>query len=135
MVESIPSSSNLIALCDNKILLLKRARPNSAEFRKWGLVGGGIEEGEDSEKAVHREVMEEIGCEIKWLKLFKEYKGFFKEKKVHAMYYFGEVQGTIKLNDEHSEYVWFSFEEIKDLDVAFNQKEILMEFIKRGVLK
>jgi len=129
MTKSIPSSSNLIVLQNNKILLLRRSRPSSAEFGKWGLVGGGIEKNETSEQGLSREVKEEIGCEIKWFKFFKEYKGFFQEKKVHAMYYFGEIKGEIELNDEHSDFGWFSFEEIKGLDIAFNQKDILSGFI------
>jgi 8-oxo-dGTP pyrophosphatase MutT (NUDIX family) len=131
----IPTSSNLIITSENKFLLLKRSKVGSAEFGKWCFVGGGIEDGETIKQALERETLEEIGCKIKWLKPFMEFKGKFKDVPVCAHYFYGEIDGEVCLSEEHSEFEWFSFEDIDKLDIAFNQKEILMEFIGRSELK
>jgi len=89
-----------------------------------------MEEGETKEETLAREVMEETGCEIKWFKQFREFEYQMDDTLVKATYYFGEVEGEIILSEEHSEFDWFSFEEIKSLDIAFNQKEVLIEFEK-----
>ncbi|MFA5764203.1 MAG: NUDIX domain-containing protein [archaeon] len=113
---------------EQKTLLLRRAETEDSHTRKWSIAGGGIKKGETQHEALRREVKEELGCEITWFKPFKEFEYIMPDKIVRAMYYFGEIKGKIKISEEHSEFGWFSFEEIKDLDIAFNQKEILIEF-------
>lgn len=58
------------------VVLLHATKKN---FHK--LPGGGIEEGEDIEKALRREVLEEVGCEItniRELGMVEEYRGKFE---------------------------------------------------------
>lgn len=57
-----------------KFLLIQ---PHSYESDAWTLVGGGVEEGEDYEKAIKREMLEETGiAETKNLLLSKEIHWF-----------------------------------------------------------
>jgi 8-oxo-dGTP diphosphatase len=113
---------------EQKTLLLRRAETEDSHTGKWSIAGGGIEKGETQHEALRREIKEELGCEITWFKPFKEFEYTMPGILVRAMYYFGEIKGKIKISEEHSEFGWFSFEEIKNLDIAFNQKEILNEF-------
>jgi 8-oxo-dGTP diphosphatase len=117
---------NFIAVKENKILLARRSKNEDMEPGKWGLPGGGVDEGETLEQAIRREYKEETNCEIIEL-------NFFKSRYLNstlAVYFYGKIKGQLKLNEENSEYKWFSEEEIKELELAFNQKEVLEDFLQ-----
>lgn len=101
---------------DNKILFTKRIDDRPENNGKWQLPGGGMEFSETPEQTLHREVMEELGVEIKnallipyidtkvrnnWHGLFISY--YCKLKDPNA---------KIILNEEASEYRWFEKQEI-----------------------
>ncbi|MFC2136173.1 NUDIX hydrolase [Bacteroidota bacterium] len=52
-----------------KILIGKRAVTDDFFSEIWHTPGGGVEEGETFEEALHREIMEETGLKIKIVKL------------------------------------------------------------------
>lgn len=112
---------------NGKILLIKR---NYKPFKDyWGLPGGHIDKGENSEKAVIREVKEETNLGFKpKLLLFTEEN--FKKIKWHAWVYFffGKAKGNVKLSEEHKEYGWFTQNQIKKKRIAFNHKKIINEY-------
>jgi ADP-ribose pyrophosphatase YjhB (NUDIX family) len=65
---------NAIIVHKNKILLGKRGTLHGKpmlEAGKWGLIGGYFERDETLVQAVKREVLEESGCEIDNLTLFR----------------------------------------------------------------
>ena len=121
---------NLIVLNNNEILLIKRSENEDSHKGKWSIPGGGIELNETKEETLKREINEELNCKIKWFKFFKKFEYKMPHILVKATYYYGEIKGNIKLSKEHSEFKWFNFNQINDLNIAFNQKEILEEFIK-----
>lgn len=54
-----------IILKDNGIIVIKRIREKNGTLRVYYVFpGGGVETGEDLNKAMHREVKEELGIEI-----------------------------------------------------------------------
>lgn len=124
----IATPVNLIILKKDKILLIKRAENEDSHKGKWSVPGGGLEEGETQEEALRREINEELASEILWFKPFRSFEYQMPKRLVKATYFYGDIKGDIKLSEEHSEFNWFSFKEIKNLDVAYNQKEILKEF-------
>jgi len=133
MVKRIATPVNLIILNQEKILLIKRAEKEDKFYGFWSIPGGGTEINETYEEALDREILEEISCKIKSRKYFKSY--YYKVNEdlhVRSIYFEGEIEGIIKLNKESLEYKWFSYEEIKNpnLKIAFNQREVLTEFIK-----
>jgi mutator protein MutT len=124
---------NLIISENEKILLVKRKEKEDQFEGCWSIPGGGPEIGETYEDAIKREINEEINCKITIMKYFKSY--FFNvnnELSARALYFYGKVNGEIKLNEEHSEYKWFTFEELcnENIKLAFNQKEVIFEFIE-----
>jgi mutator protein MutT len=111
---------------DNKILLLKRgSNPKMWQPNKWALVGGGIERGETSEKAIKREIKEEINLDIdKFIKSFTIQRNPDSIETIFACRYKGDPT-DIKLNDEHTNYGWYDVDEMEYLDIVPN----LLEYI------
>ncbi|MFA5207138.1 MAG: NUDIX hydrolase [Candidatus Paceibacterota bacterium] len=111
---------------DNKILLLKRgSNPKIWQPSKWALVGGGIEKGETPEKAIKREIKEEINVDIdKFIKSFTIQRNPDSIETIFACRYKGDPT-DIKLNDEHTNYGWYDVDEMEYLDIVPN----LLEYI------
>jgi len=89
-----------------RVLLLKhRFRPGSG----WGLPGGFLEQGEQPEEALRRELREEIGLEVGQLKLFTVRA--FKTPKQVEIVFMGQAMSAIGSTDELSfeikEAGWF----------------------------
>jgi len=135
-------------------LLLHYAPSEPGKRGHWGFAKGHVEEGETEEETAKREVAEETG--IKDLKItpgFKELEKYFfrrsyglkGEARKKAPWVFKLVvffiaetwQKEIKISDEHSGFVWLTYEEsIKKLSFK-NAKEILKKangyIIKNGI--
>lgn len=58
-----------VIIKDEKILLIHRVKPDKEYFV---FLGGGIEEGESAEEALKREAKEELGIEVKKMRLLFE---------------------------------------------------------------
>lgn len=102
----------------NRLLLMKRADSGC-----WGPPGGAVEPGEVVEKAAKRETMEETGLQIGEMSLFGVYSGpelYYKYPNgdevynVTIVYLSLGTSGDIRLNDEHTEWRWFSMNEIPE---------------------
>lgn len=100
-----------------KVLLLKRCDGDHWSPKTWALVGGQVEPGEEPYDAAVRETFEETGLMI------EEFIGDFIVRTTgdHIEYvYVTTVEGepAIKLSPEHTEYGWFTTDEIQNLDRA-----------------
>ena len=98
----------------------------------WDFVKGNIEEGEEEEETVKRELFEETG--INNLEIHQgfnekaEYNYYKKNNKVHKIvsYYLAETnQKQVKLSFEHLDYKWSNYEDLIKLITFENSKEIL----------
>jgi 8-oxo-dGTP diphosphatase len=116
----------VIVNTDNKILLLKRADIKDIWMPgKWALVGGMIEKGESPEKAVAREIKEEIGLDIdKFVKTFSIQRSPVNSEYIFACRYEGDPT-DISLNEENTNYGWYDVDEMNYLDVVPN----LIEYV------
>lgn len=129
----ITNPVNLIILnTQNQVLLAKR-NEDEIDKGKWSIPGGCVENNESFEETLHREIKEELNCKITKYDYFKSYSFQVSNNFIaRAVYFYGEINGQIQLNDELSEYQRFDLnvEKIKELDLAFNQEEVLMDFVK-----
>lgn len=115
----------VIVNSDNKFLLLKRGKEAPWMPEKWALVGGSIEKGETPQKAVEREIFEETGLSIdKFIKTFSIQRNVDSIEHVFACRYDGEPT-DVELNDENTNYGWYSFGEIEFLDSVPNLGEYI----------
>ena len=87
-----------------RVLLLKhRFRPGAG----WGLPGGFIEQGEQPEEALRRELREEIGLEVEQLKLFTT-RAFTRPKQVEIVFLARAIGDTDQLSFEIQKAAWFA---------------------------
>lgn len=116
-----------------EILFLKRRKMKRASG-EWTLPGGKIDSGERAEESCIREIKEETNLDIFNIKfLFQKInprKGK-TDKNYLVLYFKADYSGEIKINEESSEYAWINLENIKKTNIAFNQKEVIKEFIEK----
>ncbi|MDA1317326.1 MAG: NUDIX hydrolase [bacterium] len=113
----------------NRYLFTLRKDTHADFNNKWQLPGGGVEFGEKPEEAVVREAREELGIEIaikhliplidtrvrnKWQGIFISYVCEMKNES-----------DRIVLNEEATEWRWFTIEELKNVDVLSGCMEII----------
>lgn len=124
-----------IILVDGKVLLGKRASGEGAN--KYDLVGGKPEGNESPEDAVVREVNEELGILFKNI---KHWKTELDKKSVpgefwDVYYFYGQGEGGIKLKkDEILDTILVGKEDLPNLDLAFDHKEILKQFFEDSIV-
>jgi len=105
---------------DNKILLLKRVDDKKIWMPgKWALVGGGIEKGENPQKAVEREIKEETGLEVKkFIKTFTLQRNPNSIEHIFACRYDGDPTDIELDTSENTNYGWYDISEMEYLDIV-----------------
>ena len=87
-----------------RVLLLKhRFRPGTG----WGMPGGFMEQGEQPEDALRREVREELGLEVENLKVFTT-RAFLVPRQVEIVFCCQAIGDPDQLNYEIQTAAWFS---------------------------
>lgn len=128
--------SALLFSKDGKILQLLQASDGRAVYPGcWGLIGGGMDEGEDQRTALDREIMEETGIDISRYpaelvhessgeaeKVLKETgERVFAKMKFHTYKVVVDDREArdvpVTLGDEHTAHKWSTVSELKDLEL------------------
>ncbi|GKX32273.1 DNA mismatch repair protein MutT [Vallitalea longa] len=83
----------------------------------WDLPGGRMEFGETAEETLAREIREELGVQIKPIKLIDTWNYMPSEEfqTVGVIYHSKIVSGEITISEEHDGYKWIN---IKDIGVV-----------------
>lgn len=122
----------LVVDSNNCLLMMKRA-----DNKCWGIPGGSVEPGEEVESAAKREAFEETSLNVGEMSLFGVFSGpelFYKYPNgdevynVIDAYISRDWRGEVMLNDEHTEYNWFSVNEIPE-DVSPPIKPAIKKFM------
>jgi len=113
---------------EGKYLLVKRADNEKKEhFGNWECPGGKVRKGETFEEAAIREVKEEVNLDIKIIKVVKKIS---KDDKIVAIVFLGKpLSKKVILSKEHSDYGWFTYEELKSLEPV-TYKDFFLELIE-----
>jgi 8-oxo-dGTP diphosphatase len=122
---------------DGRVLLVKRRFEPSKE--KWSIPGGLVELGERVKDAVKREIYEEVGLEIRLIKLIDVVDNITRDKDGRIRYHYilsdylavpkgGEPRG----NEEVLALGWFTPEEAAKLNLTKTSRHLLR---KIGFLK
>ena len=99
---------------EGRILILREAESGYEDGTQgglWGLMGGRIEPGENWLEGLKREVKEEAGIEIDYIKpiYIGEWRPVIQgqETQIVAVFNLCKIKsGEVKLSEEHSDYVW-----------------------------
>lgn len=117
---------------ENKVLMLKRRNDDTFEPGVWGLPGGKIEPGESALAGATRELMEEAGLEFNEL----EPVDVIDNGDGTSSSYFSAVwdsENPPVLSEEHTEFKFFSAEELKDLPVIMGQNERFYQLVTQAI--
>lgn len=111
---------------NNKYLIAKRTTGNIEVIDKWEFPGGTIEPLESEENALIREIKEEFDIDIEVGKKITKILYEYPTKFVNISFYHAKyVSGELKIDYDHSDYVWTdSFE---DYEFAPADQELLKE--------
>ncbi len=103
---------------EGKFLLVRRSSEKYPEVgAQWDIPGGRINPGTPLLKNLQREIKEEVNLElVKEPKLIAA-QDILKsiDRHVVRLTYFGEIDGEPRLDSEHTDYDWFTIEEMKGM--------------------
>ena len=126
----------LLKNSEGKYLLLMRSAEKYPEAPpKWDIVGGRIEPGVPLLENLKREVKEETDLDLeKDIQLVAAQDILrIPGRHVVRLTYIGEADGNPKISEEHTDFKWFTIEEIK----SFNDTEIdryFKEVLDKGLI-
>ncbi len=125
---------NLIAIKDDKLLLVKRA-PHLTNPGKWALVGGYLDRDETLEECVPRELHEETGYEGVVDKLFciidNPNRAQEDRQNVGFMYIVSVGDKTGSKDDESSAVEWFDLNNLPPKeDWAFDLYSVTQHYLQ-----
>jgi 8-oxo-dGTP diphosphatase len=114
----------IIIRSKKKFLLVKRALNDDIFPGKWQNLGGKVEIGERIEKAIVREIQEEIGVSIPETIPPRFVLSYSWQKDLDSPYRLGVVfemlvpstKLSVTLDTELADWGWFSMEEIEKMD-------------------
>lgn len=97
---------------DGKYLMARRAYGNPEVIGKWEFPGGKVEPNEEEKEAIERELNEEFDIKIKAEEYLMHNVCTYPERTIDLKLYRCSYQsGEFRLHD-HTEYQFFSLEEI-----------------------
>jgi 8-oxo-dGTP diphosphatase len=98
---------------DGRVLACRRTAPAPAAGR-WELPGGKVEPGETPEAALLREVREELGCEIAFVRWLKAQAAIGVDLALQAA--FATLVAGEPVPVEHDAVRWLAADELDDVD-------------------
>ncbi|MBM3246491.1 MAG: NUDIX hydrolase [Candidatus Omnitrophica bacterium] len=110
------------------IVAIKRSNPPFG----WALPGGFVDYGESLEEAVTREAKEETNLDLINLKQFHTYSEPTRDPRFHTIgtVFIAQGKGSPKAGDDAGALKVIKLSEIKDLDFAFDHKQIIQDYLK-----
>ena len=108
-----------VIIQDNKILCVQR-NENKYDYisKKWEFPGGKVEENEQLEETIKREIQEELNLIIGVKSFLIQVNHQYPDFKLKMDTFICEIiNGNLKLN-EHIDYKWSTVEELSFLDWA-----------------
>jgi 8-oxo-dGTP pyrophosphatase MutT (NUDIX family) len=120
---------------DDKVLIVKRSPFRGSWMpNKHGLIGGGIEKGEEPIDAARREAIEESGLKIEH---FVDSFNIVSPPNTVDYVFIAKAPKNqeVKLNEEHTEYKWVTLDEVKLLQDKKLTVPMLYECIELALNK
>lgn len=111
--NSLKVSCGALIYCSSTHRYLFLLRSGGRYPNTWGLVGGKVEPGEEVLAALHREIREEMGGEIKGAKVIpiEQYTSNKNTFMYHTFLIKVEEEFVPELNQEHKGYCWVKLDD------------------------
>ncbi|MBI2641955.1 MAG: NUDIX hydrolase [Candidatus Wildermuthbacteria bacterium] len=125
---------------DGKYLLVRRSSEKYPEVgARWDIVGGRINPGTTLIENLKREIKEEVGLDLIEEPRLVAAQDILRIEGRHVvrLTYLGAIEGQPKLDGDHTEFNWFTMEEIKkleNLDIYFKELIDTDKFYLTGAL-
>lgn len=116
----------LLLIRGRKLLVVRKRGGNL-----WILPGGKPEAGEDDEATLRREVHEELGCHVSWVKPYLECNAPAADLPgvtVTVACYLGEIAGVPQASDEIEEIRWIDIA-TPDVPLAISIEEEMLPLL------
>ena len=111
---------------NDEILIVKRHPKSRTDPEMWELPGGKVEEGEFFADALMREIKEETALDVRVGDFCEAIQNDYSHKRtVQIMMYLDNVQGEVKISEEHTDWMWANIEKIKSLEISTSLKKVL----------
>ncbi|MBI5149680.1 MAG: NUDIX domain-containing protein [Candidatus Omnitrophica bacterium] len=109
------------------IVLIERSNPPYG----WALPGGFVDCGESLEQAAAREAKEETDLELADLRQFHTYSAPGRDPRFHTVstVFIAEGVGEPKSGDDAASLKIVQYEDLPQMDYAFDHKEIIEEYL------
>lgn len=123
---------------EGKYLLMRRSDLETVGKRKWDIPGGRMEAGAPILENLSREIMEETQLVMTSVPSFFDIQDLIWHDGRHVVriLYTGTIDGTPILSHEHTEYKWFTVEEMLQLnDVEFDRFLVALLHEKAELLR
>ena len=109
-----------------EILIVKRHPKSRTDPEMWELPGGKVEKGEHFADALVREIKEETNLNVNVGDFCEAVQNDYSHKRtVQLMMYLDDVEGSVEISEEHTEYMWASIEKIESLELSSSLKKLL----------
>lgn len=110
-----------------EILICKMAPDRGVYVAQWGILGGGMDEGEKIEQTLIREAKEELGISLYKIKPYTFYDDLRDKKfadghneETYMIYCYFDCEAgetSVTLNDEWTEYAWVAPKQLSSYDL------------------
>jgi ADP-ribose pyrophosphatase YjhB (NUDIX family) len=136
-MKKISIGSGGAIIKDKKLLLTKRISTKKQFPNFWTFPAGRYEESDELlENTAIREAKEEVNLDFKPIKKLNFYE-FQNENFLNVSHiYLGEWSGEVIFQKEEiTEIGWFSYEETKELNIAFAYREVIEDLHKLDLIE
>ena len=126
--------SVIVGVKDGDRLLLTKYAPNHSAHRRYALVAGYTEIGESFEDTVRREVLEEVGLQVKNIRYFASQPWSFSGALLAG--FFCDVDGSTEITLDENELSvaeWFDRPDIPD-NATLSLTGTMMKAFKEGLV-
>ena len=109
-----------------EILIVKRHPKSRTDPEMWELPGGKVEKGEHFADALVREIKEETNLDVNVGDFCEAIQNDYPHKRtVQLMMYLDDIEGSVEISDEHTQFKWASMDEIRSLKLSTSFKKVL----------